>query len=148
MEHRRTEEESVLLKNFIELTDPDLIFLSEPQIFSSDLPYCMSMFQGDYCSDLNSGEKSAPDLSLVKGRAFGLILWKQSIDKYISVYPSASSSFLPVIFNPPGCPVSVHIAIYMPTSGRETDFLEQLILLSSCLDELNDKYGDCLIFIQ
>jgi hypothetical protein len=37
---------------------------------------------------------------------------------------------------------------YFPTSGKEADFIEQIILLSNCLDELIERYDDCLIFIR
>ena len=139
------------LKNFTELTKPDLIFLSEPLIFSTDLPYCMSFFKGDYCSELNSEDKINTETAMRKSKPTGgtMILWKGSLDSFISTHPTSSTSFLPIILQPPGSPVSVHIALYLPTSGREGEFLEQIIQLSNCISDITDKYGDnCLIFLR
>ena len=56
------------LHTFTTLAHPDLIFLSETQIFSSDLNYCMSLFRGEYSWKLNSEEKLDPQ-SLLCPRA-------------------------------------------------------------------------------
>ena len=110
----------------------------------------MSFFKGEFCSELNSEDKNDQDIPMSRNRALGgtMVLWKKSLDKYISVHPSSSPSFLPVIFRPPGSPVSVHLAIYLPTSGKEVEFLEQIILLSNCLDDISNLHGDCLIYIR
>ena len=139
------------LKSFTELTKPDLIFLSEPQIFFSDLAYCMSLFQGEYNSELNSEDKYNSETAMIKSKSAGgtMVLWKKSLDCYISVFPVNCTSFLPVVFSPPGSPVSVHIALYLPTSGREDDFINSIIDLNNCIADLTDKYGDeCLIFLR
>ena len=87
---------------------------------------------------------------MMRNKAIGgtMILWKRSLDKYISVHPSSSTSFLPVILRPPGSPVTIHIAIYLPTSGKEIEFFEQIVLLGNCLEEMNNLYGDCLKYIR
>ena len=138
------------LRKFSDLTQPDLIFISEPQIFQSDLQHSMSLFKGEYSCELNSEDKFDIEASMIRAKAIGgtMVLWKHSIDKYISLYRSPSTSFLPIVFNPPGCPLSVHIALYLPTSGKETEFIEQIVLLSNCLNEFGQQYDDCLIFLR
>ena len=138
------------LRNFTDLTKPDFIFLSEPQIFTSDLPHCMSHFGDEYCSELNSEDKFDIEIAMNKRKATGgtMVLWKKCLDKYVTIHPVHSTSFLPLVFSPPDSPVSVHIALYLPTSGKEAEFVDQITQLSNCLDDLRELYEDCLIFIR
>ena len=138
------------LKRVTSLIKPNLIFISEPQLFISDLTNCMSLFRGEYYCELNSEDKFDPEIAMLKTHAKGgtMVMWQVSLDSFIQIHPVHTSSFLPVVYSPPGCPVSVHIALYMPTSGKETDFLEELSSLGACLDELSEKYKDCLFFIR
>ena len=138
------------LHGFINLVNPDLVLLSEPMIFASDLDYCMSIFKGEYSFHLNSEDRLDPEIALSKTKALGgtLVMWRKSLDKFVTIHPSPSTSFLPLVLSPPGCPVSIHIAIYLPTSGKETQFLEEILLLENTLDELRDLYQDCLIYIK
>ena len=77
-----------------------------------------------------------------------MIVWKKEFDAHITVHPVTTSSFLPIIFSPPGAPVSIHIALYLPTSGKENEFIEQICLLRLTVEELLDKYPNCLIFLR
>ena len=108
------------LSTFTKLKSPDLVFLSEPQIFTSDLTNCMALFRGEYSCELNTEEKLDPDFAMTKSKAAGgtMVLWKKSLDKYITVHQSDSSSFLPIIYSPPcslftsycpHCPVPPHV---------------------------------------
>ena len=110
----------------------------------------MRYFKGDYSCSLNSHDKIDPELGLIQNRARGgtMVLWKNSLDQYISVFPVHAASFLPIIFSPPASIVSIHIGIYLPTSGRESQFLEESSKLRLCLDELGEKYPDSPIFIR
>ena len=110
----------------------------------------MSLFRGEYCWELNSEDRYDQDIALRKSRATGgtMVMWKSSLDKYVQAHPVVSTSFLPVIFTPPGYPVSVHIALYLPTAGRDADYIEQLTLLSNCITDLRFKYEECMIFIR
>ena len=110
----------------------------------------MELFKDNYCSELNSPDKYDVDIAMSRNRAQGgtMVLWRRALDKYISTFPVTSPSFLPVIFSPPGCPVSAHKSIYLPTAGKEVDFLDQLTQLSMCIYELREKYQDCLVFIR
>jgi hypothetical protein len=57
------------LKHFITIHQPDLIFLSEPQIFQHDLDLLMMPLKGDYNFAVNSSDKFDPELPLVKSRS-------------------------------------------------------------------------------
>ena len=109
------------LKHFLDIHIPDLVFLSEPQAFSFDLKRHLDLLGDSYCAELNSDDKHDEELPLFRNKSHGgtMVIWKRTIDKHISVYPVTSSSYLPVIFSPPGSPVSAHIALYLPTSGQE-----------------------------
>ena len=97
--------------------------MSEPQIFKADLTHCMAPFQGEYSWELNNDEKYNPVLAMSTSKCYGgtLVMWKRSIDKFITVHPAPVSGFLPVIYSPPGSPISAHIAMYLPTSGKDSE---------------------------
>ena len=68
------------LKYFIEqqqhtpgnkLQAPDLILLSEPQIFATDIDLVLTHLRGEYSWFLNSEDKHDPELPMVKSRAHG-----------------------------------------------------------------------------
>ena len=127
------------------------MFLSEMQIFSSDLPHSMSLFEGEYCHELNAGENVVgSDIAMTSSKAWGgvCVMWKRSLDKFITVYPVNSPSFLPVVYSPPGTHVTVHIALYLPTSGKEEEFIEAVSELDDVIEELTKKYDDCLVFLR
>ena len=108
-------------------------------------------FIGDsFCAELNSDDKHDLDLPLSQNKSYGgtMAIWKKSIDKYISIYPTPSSSFLPIIFTHPGSPISVHIGLYLPTSGQEARFVDQITQLQLLVEEIQDLYSDCIIYIR
>ena len=53
------------LKIFLDEHLPDFVFLSEPQLFSFDLPRHMASIGDHYCAELNSDDKHDPELPLV-----------------------------------------------------------------------------------
>ena len=55
-----------MLKDTLQLKKPSLVFLSESQIFQSDIDAAMVHVQGEYCYHLNSDDSHDPELSLVK----------------------------------------------------------------------------------
>ena len=83
------------------------VFLSEPQLFSFDLPRHMASIGDDYCAELNSDDKHDPELPLVSNKSYGgtMAIWKRSLDEHVTLYPVSTSSFLPIVFSPPGSPV-------------------------------------------
>ena len=116
------------LKYYIDIHQPDLVFLAEPQMYSNDLGLTMQPLSSLYSASLNSGDKYDPELPLVRSKAHGgtLVLWKKMHDPHITVWPVSSPSFLPVLFQPPGFVLSVHVAIYLPTAGKDAEFLNEL----------------------
>ena len=136
--------------HFINKYDPDLIFLSEPQIHSCNLDQTMKYLQGSYKVALNTADKLDPELPLFKSKATGgtAVLWKSIYDAHVSVHPVESTAFLPIIFQPPGCAVSVHIAVYLPTLGQESQFLEELSKLSLAIEVLSDDHPDVPIYLR
>ena len=110
----------------------------------------MRIFKPGFSFFLNSEDRYDSELPLLKNQTFGgtMVLWKFELDQYISVYPVSTTSYLPIVFQPPGSPTTVHIALYLPTSGKETEFHEQLILLKLTIEEILDKYPDSLVFLR
>ena len=52
-----------------------------------------------------------------------------------------------MIFDPPNHPLSIHFAIYLPTAGRETEFVEAISDLDVCISELTEKYPSATMFL-
>ena len=72
---------------------PDLILLSEPQIFQRDLGLLSKPFLGQYSFLLNSEENSNSDLALESPKAFEgtLIMWRSDLDPYVLLLSSLYS---------------------------------------------------------
>ena len=81
------------LRNFTDLHQPHIIFLSEPQVFQSDLPAISKYFKGEYHLSLNSEDLHSPELSLTSVRAKGgtLVMWRNELDPYLTVQTPSSS---------------------------------------------------------
>ena len=77
-----------------------------------------------------------------------MAMWKIEYDPFIHIVPVKPSSFLPLVFDPPGLPISIHIAIYLPTAGRDSEFVEELSELDSCISELEDKYPGASFYLR
>ena len=83
---------------------PDLVFISEPQVFQSDIDILMMTVKHEYCYSLNSDDLIDPDLPLLKSKAVGgtLAMWRKEMDPHITVYPVQSSAFIPLVLQLPG----------------------------------------------
>ena len=129
------------LKHFLDKYVPDLIFLSEPQIFQCDLDDIMEYFRGQYMYYLNSADRHDDEIPLTLSRAHGgtLVMWKVDLDPYIEVFPVDNASFLPIILSPPGFIQSVHISIYLPTSGKDQQFVNEVSALSCSLEKIHHR---------
>ena len=106
---------------------PDIALFSEPQIYQSDISPCISSLGNEYCFYLNSDDLYDMDLPLVKSQARGgtLALWRKWLDPYVNIHPVKTSSFLPLVLQLPGTKTSVHIGLYLPTSGKEEEFVSE-----------------------
>ena len=138
------------LKHFVDEYRPDFVLLAEPQCFECDVLEAMAYIAGEYSHHLNSEDKFNPVLPTQKSKAKcgTMVLWKHKFDPYVFVYPTESSSFLPIIFSPPSCTPSIQIAVYMPTAGQENKFIEELSKLSSLISDLKSMYPSHLIFLR
>ena len=138
------------LKYFVDLHLPDFIFLSEPNLFQCDLDQAMLPFKGEYLACLNSEDLYDAELPLIKSVTHGgtMILWKRAYDPHIKVVSVESTAFLPIIFSPPNQPISIHVAIYLPTSGKENEFVEETAQLISCIDQLRSAHPEALFYLR
>ena len=129
---------------------PDLVFLSEPQAFRPEADSLLIYLKHSYEYFINSEDQHDPLLPLIKSHAHGgtLVLWRKHLDPYINILPSPSPAILPLLCQIPGVKLSAHICIYLPTHGRDSDFLNELANLELCIEDINMKYDQPAIFIR
>ena len=129
---------------------PDIVHLSEPQTYQGDIAPYLASVCGEYSYYLNSDDLYDLDLPFEKSRAVGgtLCMWKKWLDPYIHIHPVQTSAILPLILQLPGTKPSVHIGLYLPTSGKDYEFVTELASLTNCLEELIDLYDDPIVFIR
>ena len=110
----------------------------------------MLPFQGEYLSSLNSEDLHDPELPLLKSVTHGgtMILWKRSFDPFIKVVPVNTTAFLPIIFSPPNHQLTIHFAVYLPTSGKEHEFIEEVSKLKVCMEKLRSSYPEALFYLR
>ena len=91
-----------------------------------------------------------PELALEKSKAKGgtMIMWKSSLDPFVSIIPTQSPSIAAILLNLPGSCLSAHIAIYLPTSGQEVQFVSALASLDSCLEEILSQHQGLQVFLR
>ena len=126
------------------------MFLSEPQAYQCDLPNIVQYINHDYSYSLNSDDMIDSELPLLCSKAKGgtMILWRKWLDPYVRVISVASSSYLPIVIILPQCRPSVHVALYLPTHGHDTEFVSEIASLRNCLDSLNISYNFPSIYIR
>ena len=137
------------LKTIVDQYSPDLLFLSEPWLFQSDLPNIKKIFPG-YIAILNSDDKFDPDIALQSTRAHGgcLVLYKHSLEPFIREIGIESSRILPLYLCVPGYPRSAHFAIYLPTSGKDAEYIECLAKLKTSIADVIEDSSDTLVYIR
>ena len=59
-----------------------------------------------------------------------------------------SPSFNVILLNCPGFPATAHINIYLPTAGRDADYISDLSKLDNTLDEIAEEYDDPVVIIR
>ena len=137
------------LKIFCDKYKPDLLFLSEPQFFQCDISLPTRPFLGDFCVLLNSEETNNPELALDCSRAHGgtMVMWKTELDPHVHPLPTPSPAFLPILLTVPGYLPSIHIALYLPTSGKDPEFVSTLSLLDAFIEDITAEHA-CPIYIR
>ena len=115
-----------------------------------DLPPLLLPFRGNYEVHLNSEDMHVPDLALDKTKAHGgtMVMWHTSLSPFITVLPSESPSYQSILLKLPGTIPSIHTALYLPTSGKEEEFLSSLVELGAHMDEIRSKYPDAALFLR
>ena len=119
-------------------------------MYQTDIDQYTSGIRHEYCLWLNSDDLLDPELPQIKSRATGgtLTMWRKWIDPHITILPTESSAFLPLLLKLPGARVSVHIGIYMPTHGKDAEFISELASLKNCIDDVISEHDDPVIFIR
>ena len=74
--------------------------------------------------------------------------WKYALDPYITVLGTETSRITPILLEMPGFQSSVHINIYLPTAGREAEFIDCLASLQATIDKISDEYPSALVYIR
>ena len=119
------------LKNFLSKFSPDFVFLTEPMLYQCDEVLETNLFKGEYSSSLSSDDLHDMDLPLMNRAKGGtMALWKKSLENHVFPCRSDSSSFLPIVFSPPGYPSSIHLTIYLPTAGKDAEFVDEMVKLA------------------
>ena len=126
-----------------------LMFLSEPQLFLCDASLALSPMTG-YSFHLNSEDATLPSMAMDQRRAWGgtLALWHSSLDPFVTVLPTTSPAVLPVFLSIPGLSPSIHIGIYLPTSGRDPEFLTALTALDMVLVTMVETRPGVPVYIR
>ena len=141
---------SANLAHFVKTLQPALIFLSEPQLFQCDASLALAPLLPTFCYKLNSQDSYYPELALEQRQAHGgtLAMWHSALDPFVSLLPTSSPAVLPLLLSIPGLSKSVHIVVYLPTSGRDEDFVIALASLTAVLDSLLEDHLGVPVFIR
>ena len=110
----------------------------------------MSQTRENYCSYLNTDDIYDPELAMIKSRIVGgtLAMWAKHLDPYVTVHPTTTSAFTAIVLQIPGYQVSIHIVCYLPTAGREQDFVSELTNLRICLEDLTEQYPSAILYMR
>ena len=134
----------------MDLVQPDFIFLNEVLTFQFEAKAATDLFHGEYDYLLNSDDTFDKELPFMKNRSHGgtMILWRRSLSEFISALPTPSASFAALLFHPPGAPASLHVSLYLPTSGKESEFITEITNLRVFLEDHLIKDPDLEIYIR
>ena len=137
------------LQHFINMHNPVLVFLSEPQLYHCDISSCFQMFSGEFSFNLNSEDVMCPDLPLISRAAKGgtMVMWRSELSPFVKILPTSSPAVLPVLLSIPGLAPTVHISLYLPTSGRDAEFLSALAALEASIVQVSEDFA-CPIYLR
>ena len=124
--------------------------MAEPQTYACDIDLVLRVLSNDYCWTLSSADQFDPELPLLKPKAFGgtMILWKEELDPFITVVPTSSTAFSAILFHPTASVTTAHFSVYLPTSGREREFFEEISKLSLTIDSIMNTHPDAIIYLR
>ena len=114
------------LSSLLSLHTPALMFLA------------LACLKPTYCHHLNGEDALLPD----QRRAWGgtLAMWHSSLDPFVSILPTTSSSVLSLLLSVPGLTPSLHIGLYLPNSGKEAEFTLALTALDMVLQDIGESH--------
>ena len=126
------------------------MFLSEPQLFQCDAALALNPLVPTYCFHLNSEDKYYQELALEQRQAHGgtLALWHSALDPFITILPTISPAVLPLLLSIPGISPSIHVGIYLPTSGRDEHFVVALAALTAVLESVSDDHHGVPVYVR
>ena len=126
-----------------------MVFLSEPQVYSCDISALFSLFNGRFGFHLNSEDTFCPDLPLTSRRAKGgtMAMWASKLDPHVKILPTATPAVLPLLLSPPGLLPTAHITVYLPTAGKDAEFLSEFAALDAIVSEILEDFA-CPIYIR
>ena len=138
------------LRQIIDSSNPDLLFLSEPMLFQPDAQIATSLISSTYRFHLNSDDLYDHDLPLLKNKANGgtLTAWKNELDPFVTLLRTDTSRILPILLDIPGYQPTAHINIYLPTSGQDNQYIEELANLQATIDHIYDICPSAIIHIR
>ena len=109
----------------------------------------MTLFEDMFDTFLNSDDLLENDLPLTNKRAKGgTIMWRHIHEPSIKRMPFSSSSFATIVFTPPSSSPSIHVTLYLPTAGKDEEFVIEAVKLYDHLTELNRTYPEHSLFIR
>ena len=126
------------------------MLLSEPQLFQCDATLALAPLLPTYCYHLNSEDQFYPELALAGHQAHGgtLAIWHSALDPFISILPTTSPAVLPLLISVPGLLPSVHVGVYLPTSGRDEHFVVVLAALTAVLETVQDEHPGVPVYVR
>ena len=139
------------LKYFVDMLSPSLVFLTEPQVYDCDVSSVFQPMKATHRFHLNSEDAFNDSLALEKSKAKGgtMIVWSLSIDPYVTILPTTTPAILPCRLQLPGLVASYHFCIYLPTAGKNDEFVSTLAELSDMIGEIYENSdGEAPVFIR
>ena len=90
------------------------------------------------------------ELPLTHPKAKGgtMVMWHFSLSPHLEVQPTTSPSCVSVLLSPPGILPSLHTAVYLPTAGRDGEWLAALVELEQHVQDSIEKQGPLAVFLR
>ena len=76
-----------------------------------------------------------------------MVMWHVSLSPHLKVLPTTFPSFVSVLLSPPGILPSLHTAVYLPTAGRDGEWLDALVELEQHVHDSIEKHGPLAVFL-
>jgi hypothetical protein len=70
-----------------------------------------------------------------------MVLWDNSLSPHLKVLDTSTPSFVSVLLSPRGLFLPVHTAVYLPTAGRDGEWLVCLVELEHHLTDIMEEHS-------